>query len=170
MSVFLGVKLHDYNPYMDGPQPERRLCGIDMVKVVERLGTMTLIASPATFFYVVIRLLCSAIPSAAKPKKMKSVELLVVFVIIGILVAILWPAVKAAKETGDRYGRHQNCGFNLKSMWIAMHAYHDKYGSLPPAYTVGADGKPLHSWRVLLLPFLETGDWHQQIRLDEPWD
>ncbi|MGL6195380.1 MAG: DUF1559 domain-containing protein, partial [Thermoguttaceae bacterium] len=48
--------------------------------------------------------------------------------------------------------------------------YHDDYGSLPPAYTVDADGKPLHSWRMLLLPYLEGQSLYEEIRLDEPWD
>jgi hypothetical protein len=51
-----------------------------------------------------------------------------------------------------------------------MHAYNDLYGNLPPAVIYDESGRPLHSWRVLLLPFLEEDFRYQQIRLSEPWD
>ncbi|HZT80971.1 MAG TPA: DUF1559 domain-containing protein, partial [Gemmataceae bacterium] len=43
---------------------------------------------------------------------------------------------------------------NLKQLALALHSYHDTYGSFPPAAVYGPDGKPLLSWRVLILPFL----------------
>jgi hypothetical protein len=48
--------------------------------------------------------------------------------------------------------------------------YHDAHGRLPPAIVYGNDGKPLYSWRVLLLPYLEQVDLYEQFNLDEPWD
>jgi len=51
-----------------------------------------------------------------------------------------------------------------------MHNYHDKYGRFPPAAVCGPDGKPLLSWRVLLLPFLGDDGLYEQFKLDEPWD
>jgi prepilin-type processing-associated H-X9-DG protein len=51
-----------------------------------------------------------------------------------------------------------------------MHNYHDTYGSFPPAYIADNDGRPMHSWRVLLLPFLEFGSLYEQYRFDEPWN
>jgi hypothetical protein len=51
-----------------------------------------------------------------------------------------------------------------------MLSYHDKYGRLPPAVVYGKDGKPLHSWRVLLLPHLDQEDLYRQFKMDEPWD
>jgi hypothetical protein len=48
--------------------------------------------------------------------------------------------------------------------------YNDKHGRLPPAVVYGKDGKPLHSWRVLILPFIEEEELYRQFRLDEPWD
>jgi len=44
------------------------------------------------------------------------------------------------------------------------------YGSLPPAFIAGRDGRPWHSWRVLLLPFLEQTELYNAYRFDEPWD
>jgi hypothetical protein len=53
---------------------------------------------------------------------------------------------------------------------LAMHNYNDKHGRLPPAVVYGDDGRPLHSWRVLILPFIEENDLYRQFKLDEPWD
>ena len=94
------------------------------------------------------------------------IELLVVIVIIGVLIALLLPAVPAAREPA----RRMQCSNNMKQIVRAFHNYHDEHGHFPPAYTVDEDGKPLHSWRVLILPYMEQKALYEKIRLDEPWD
>jgi RNA polymerase sigma factor (sigma-70 family) len=59
---------------------------------------------------------------------------------------------------------------NLKSIGIAMHDYHSVLGTLPPSAILDKNKKPLLSWRVLLLPYLEEQDLFKQFKLDEPWD
>jgi hypothetical protein len=59
---------------------------------------------------------------------------------------------------------------NLKQIAIALHSYHDAMGSLPPAAVVDKTGRPLLSWRVLILPYVEQGPLYQRFKLDEPWD
>ena len=88
------------------------------------------------------------------------------FVIFGLLVFLLLPSVECAREAA----RRSQCTCNLKQIGLALFNYADKYGSFPPAYTVNATGRPLHSWRVLLLPFMEQGELYKQLRMDEPWD
>ena len=88
-----------------------------------------------------------------------------------IAVVLLRPDYASAPEAARRY----TCAGNLNQIETAMLCYHDQYGQFPPAYTVDAAGKPLHSWRTLLLPFIEEGDnpytnLYKEIRLDEPWD
>ncbi|MHB8898062.1 MAG: DUF1559 family PulG-like putative transporter [Thermoguttaceae bacterium] len=63
-----------------------------------------------------------------------------------------------------------SCGDNLWRIAIAMLLYQSRHGTLPPAYTTDADDKPLHSWRVLLLPYLGQEELYGKLRLDEPWD
>jgi Protein of unknown function (DUF1559) len=53
---------------------------------------------------------------------------------------------------------------------LAVANYHETFGSLPPAFVLGPDGTPWHSWRVLILPYLEQGAVYAAYRFDEPWD
>jgi hypothetical protein len=59
---------------------------------------------------------------------------------------------------------------NLKQLGLAMHNFHDSHKRFPAASVKDADGKPLLSWRVQLLPFIEQGPLFNQFRMDEPWD
>ncbi len=58
---------------------------------------------------------------------------------------------------------------NLKQLALAMHNYHDTNGAFPAAVHA-KNGKPLLSWRVLVLPYLEEAPLFEQFHLDEPWD
>ena len=86
--------------------------------------------------------------------------------VIGILVALLLPAVQAAREAA----RRNACRNNLRNLGIAMHHYQDNHKSFPPRASYDADGKPLLSWRVHILPYLEEQELYEKFRLDEPWD
>ncbi|MDO4630041.1 MAG: DUF1559 domain-containing protein [Planctomycetia bacterium] len=78
------------------------------------------------------------------------------------------------KDMYERVLLRQDSEFNLYRLGIAMQLYrleHD--GKLPPAFSVDAEGKPLHSWRVLILPYVgdeKCKELYAKIRLDEPWD
>ena len=66
--------------------------------------------------------------------------------------------------------RNRGCKNNLHYISMALHQYHDIYDSLPPAYLADENGKPMHSWRVLILPFLDEEKLYKKYRFDEPWD
>lgn len=66
--------------------------------------------------------------------------------------------------------KRSQCKNNLKQIGLGLRLYHDRYKSLPPAFVVGPDGKRWHSWRMLILPFMEGDELVKKYRLDEPWD
>lgn len=84
----------------------------------------------------------------------------------GILLALLLPAVQAARGASQKM-QSQN---NLKQIALALHNYHDTYQVFPPAYTVDANGRKMHSWRTIILPYVEAQHVYQQVNFNEPWD
>ncbi len=67
-------------------------------------------------------------------------------------------------------GSRATCINNLKNIVLALQNYESRWGSFPPAYVADANGKPMHSWRVLILPQLDRIDLYRAYRFDEPWD
>jgi hypothetical protein len=88
------------------------------------------------------------------------------FCVVGILVALLLPAVQAAREAA----RRMQASNHLKQLGLAMQNYHDVYGSMPPAVVTGANGEPLYSGRVLLLPFMEQKPLYDAFDKTQAWD
>src|SRR5690606_29630162 len=81
---------------------------------------------------------------------------------------LLLPAVQAAREAARR---NQSTN-NMKMLMLSMHNYYDTRKALPAHANYSPDGKPLLSWRVHMLPFLEGegAALYEQFNLDEPWD
>jgi prepilin-type processing-associated H-X9-DG protein len=117
----------------------------------------------------------AAYPTAPRGSSASTASMIVIIAVVvgvvglllaGVLAALLVPAVGAARDAA----RRTQCMNNVKQIGLAMQMYADTYRTFPPAYTVDAAGKPMHSWRVLLLPYLEGGPLYDQYRMDEPWD
>jgi prepilin-type N-terminal cleavage/methylation domain-containing protein/prepilin-type processing-associated H-X9-DG protein len=97
--------------------------------------------------------MCSGLRSR---KAFTLVELLVVIAIIGVLVALLLPAVQAAREAA----RRTQCLNNLKQIGIALHNYNDTFGNLP-----NSRRDPSFTWQVTILPFMEQTALYDQWKM-----
>lgn len=94
------------------------------------------------------------------------IEVLVALAVLAVLFLLLLPNVTRGREAA----RRTQCKNNLKQIGLALHNYHDTYGAFPPAYTVDAEGRPLHSWRTLILPYMDQKPLYDQIDLSKAWD
>jgi hypothetical protein len=83
-----------------------------------------------------------------------------------VMTALLLPAVQKVREAANRTTSLNN----LRQIGLAMHNYNLTNQKLPAAAIYSKDGKPLLSWRVALLPYIEEQALYQQFKLDEPWD
>ena len=84
------------------------------------------------------------------------IELLVVIAIIGMLVALLLPAVQAAREAGRRI----QCGNQLRQLAMAAHNYHTAWNTFPPGVDHATSNRT--SLFVIMLPYIENGALYQQ--------
>ncbi|MBN2021884.1 MAG: DUF1559 domain-containing protein [Pirellulales bacterium] len=90
------------------------------------------------------------------------VELLVVIAIIGVLIALLLPAIQAAREAARRL----QCGSNLRQLGVAMHGYHASLGCFPPGFmAVDHEGAIAGGWAwgVFLMPFIEQSPLQERL-------
>ena len=111
---------------------------------------------------------------AAAPAK-SNASLLAIILAVGIvfllicgggLMLLALPAIQTAREAG----RKTQCRSNLRQIGMALHNYNSRFGCFPPAYIPDENGQPMHSWRVLILPYLGRQDLYDQYDFDEPWD
>lgn len=90
--------------------------------------------------------------------------------IVGLIASGMWlsSAVQnariAAQRTSDKG--------HLKQLAVAAHNYYDNYGQFPPPFIADPNGRPMHSWRVLLLPYMgsEERELYGNYRFSEPWN
>lgn len=85
--------------------------------------------------------------------------------VILFIVALFLPGT-GSREASPR----TKCKNNLKQFGIALDNYRETYGTYPPAYTVDEKGNRLHSWRSLILPFMDLNPVYIQIDFSKPWD
>ncbi len=104
----------------------------------------------------------------SKPKSRISsiLKLLTILGIIAIAIAFMLPAMRTSRPAA----RRNACMNSLKQIALALQSYENTYHAFPPAYTTDADGKPLHSWRTLILPYIEEEQLYESIDLAKPWD
>ena len=84
-----------------------------------------------------------------------------------LFLCLVFPAVNS---TSSGTARRAVCANNLRQINHALLQYEQMYGCFPPAYIADKNGKQLHSWRELILPFLDQEALYKQYHFDEPWD
>lgn len=87
-------------------------------------------------------------------------------ILLGLAVALLLPLFQAAWAAR----RQHECTANLKQIGLALHNYYEQWECFPPAYLADENGRPMHSWRVLILPYLGEQALYREYRFDEPWN
>jgi len=107
-------------------------------------------------------------PTGKRSPGFTLVELLVVIAIIGILVALLLPAIQAAREAA----RRTQCTNNLKQLGLGLHNHVDTYGKLPFASNAINNGanwwtEPYRTWNVDIMPFIEFQTIYDQLNLKQ---
>jgi hypothetical protein len=83
-----------------------------------------------------------------------------------VSIGCLLPAVPRSRTPSAR----SMCNNNLKMIGLGLQIYADVYGCFPPAYVADQQGRPMHSWRVLILPYVEEKALYAQYDFNEPWD
>ncbi|MGQ9915523.1 MAG: DUF1559 family PulG-like putative transporter [Thermogutta sp.] len=92
--------------------------------------------------------------------------------LLGILLSggIIWGILRIPAGSDVAKETKYQCKFALVGIGLGIDGYCSKHGSFPPSYVADREGRPLHSWRVLLLPFLERSEEYALFSLQEPWD
>jgi len=89
---------------------------------------------------------------------------------LGLTLVGLGVAAPLMNPRGCEHTPKNQCMNNLRLVALALHGYHYDHGCFPPAYLADAAGKPMHSWRVLILPYMEQKELYAAYNFAEPWD
>ena len=114
--------------------------------------------------------------TATRKRPQLPVPLLVTMALVGVialglfLLGALLAAYFVPSVVTVAQGPAGDCRDNMRLIASAMLAYEEDHGTLPPAFVADENGEPMHSWRVLLLPYLGLQGLYDEYRFDEPWD
>lgn len=106
------------------------------------------------------------VANTSLPRRWKLKYITVLLLLISLMAYWLSIASMQACEAA----RRTSCNCHFKLILAALHNYHDLYHALPPAYIVDETGRPLHSWRALILPQLDKKALYDSIDFTKPWN
>ena len=92
----------------------------------------------------------------------------ILLLLIGVVVS--FTSCDSSPSESSHLKSRSSCGTNLHEIVIALHKYESVNGTLPPAFTVDTDGNRLHSWRSLILPYLDKNKLYEMIDFSKPWN
>jgi hypothetical protein len=119
-----------------------------------------------SFIPIIALLITLMMIFAAESRHRAVINSSIVWAVLFFLLCMISPYISKAGEAAWR----AQCRNNLKQIEIALYNYRDDHGTLPPGFTSSGNGKPTHSWRVLLLPYIDQRDLFDQYDLSEPWN
>lgn len=101
-----------------------------------------------------------------QPSRMSIQQWLVILGLAVLIIALSIPVILQVRTTAMRSASKHN----FSQIGVALNLYYQQHQAFPPAYIVDAQGKPLHSWRTLLLPYLDHTPLYNSINLSKPWN
>jgi hypothetical protein len=126
------------------------------------------LCGPWGLLLAAVDLICAGYIRMAKDRRQAWVNVLFyliffsIFLCMGVLpTSLCQPRINT---------RSMQCRNNQRQVALALHAYADQHGHFPPAYIADANGKPMHSWRVLILRELDRRDLYDAYDFNEPWN
>ncbi|MFV1967624.1 MAG: DUF1559 domain-containing protein [Pirellulaceae bacterium] len=111
-------------------------------------------------------------PPAGSKSRMGQVILVVGAGVVAFVISVValmtfaFPGAQAIRSVRQRSA----CDRNLQRIGKALAAYHDEQGQFPPAHVTDANGQPMHSWRVLILPYLDEEGLYKRYDFNQPWN
>jgi type II secretory pathway pseudopilin PulG len=105
-------------------------------------------------------------PICRKPRLKRAPLVVLVLLCVGVIACVGTAVFQAARVSGCKAASANG----LQQIQLAMENYRQANGSYPPQYLADKEGRPAHSWRVLIWPYLCGDDSWRRYRFDEPWD
>ena len=135
------------------------------------ISLIVLIGSPLlTLIFSIIGLISGILGLKSRRRGIAIAGICVSAVAMLLVILFMMPAIQMAREAA----RRMQCANHQRQIMLALHTFHDTHGAFPPLHTVDDEGNPLHSWRVLILPFIEQHALYDAIMssgaIHEPWD
>jgi hypothetical protein len=128
-------------------------------------SSMAVFGTWGIFAFALTVVLAVYLGSARSLRPLAYGAVLIVSVIAFVLIGCF---LYESNDVGPHY--RPSCLNRMHQLSLALRDYHEEHGHFPPAYITDKNGKPLHSWRTLILPYMEYEYLYRTFNLNQPWD